>query len=90
MFAVYKTIFEKTIKIPKNVFNILIRYGFVEKPQMILVATPQIGDKDVSYAAISGWIADKLKQEFQKVLVFPNMDDFYIPILNSEVNYQNW
>ena len=67
-----------------------IWYGFVEKPQMTLVATPQVGEKEVSYSAISDWIADKLKQEFQKVLVFPNMDDFYIPILNSEVNYQNW
>lgn len=67
-----------------------IWYGFVEKPQMTLVATPQVGEKEVSYSAISDWIAEKLKQEFQKVLVFPNMDDFYIPILNSEVNYQNW
>jgi hypothetical protein len=30
---------------------------------------------------ISDWIADKLKQEFTKVLVFPNMDDFYIPVI---------
>lgn len=42
-----------------------IWYGFVEKPQMTLVATPQVGEKEVSYAAISDWIADKLKQEFQ-------------------------
>lgn len=67
-----------------------IWYGFIEKPDMTLVATPQVGEKEVSYVSISDWIADKLKQEFQKVLVFPNMDDFYIPILNSEVNYQNW
>jgi len=65
-------------------------YGFVEKPVMVLVARPQVGEKEVSYTAISDWIAEKLKQEFQKVLVFPNMDDFYIPILNSEVNYRNW
>jgi len=67
-----------------------IWYGFVDKPIMVLVARPQVGEKEVSYAAISDWIAEKLKQEFQKVLVFPNMDDFYIPILNSEVNYKNW
>jgi hypothetical protein len=42
-----------------------IWYGFVEKPQMILVAIPQVGEKEVSYAAISDWIAEKLKQEFQ-------------------------
>jgi hypothetical protein len=48
---------------------------------MTLVATPQVGEKEVSYSAISDWIADKLKQEFTKVLVFPNMDDFYIPVI---------
>ncbi|CAF0990777.1 unnamed protein product [Brachionus calyciflorus] len=63
-----------------------IWYGFVTKPKMDLVATPQVGEKEVSYTAISDLIADKLKLEFQKVLVFPNMDDFYIPILNSEVD----
>ena len=57
---------------------------------MILSATPQVGDKEVSYSAISDWIAEKLKNEFQKVLVFPNMDDLYIPILNSELEYKNW
>lgn len=57
---------------------------------MALVATPQVGEKEVSYSAISDFIADKLKLEFQKVLVFPNMDDFYIPILNSEVDTPNY
>lgn len=75
----------------KQLFNsILFRYGFASAPQMVLTATPQVGDKEVSYSAISDWIAEKLKQEFQKVLVFPNMDDFYIPILNSELEYKSW
>lgn len=43
----------------------LKRYGFVSSPQMVLVATPQVGEKEVSYSAITDWIADKLKQEFQ-------------------------
>lgn len=42
-----------------------IWYGFVSSPQMTLVATPQVGEKEVSYSAISDFIADKLKQEFQ-------------------------
>ncbi|RNA07994.1 testis-expressed sequence 2 -like [Brachionus plicatilis] len=62
-----------------------IWYGFVTKPKMDVVATPQVGDTEVSYSAISDFIADKLKLEFQKLLVYPNMDDFYIPLLNSEV-----
>lgn len=32
---------------------------------MVLVATPQVGEKEVSYSAISDFIADKLKLEFQ-------------------------
>lgn len=40
-------------------------YGFVTNPTMILVATPQVGEKEVSLSAITDWIADKLKQEFQ-------------------------
>ena len=36
---------------------------------MTLVATPQLGEKEVSYSAISDWIADKLKQEFQVIFL---------------------
>jgi hypothetical protein len=32
---------------------------------MTLVATPQVGEKEVSYSAVTEWIADKLKLEFQ-------------------------
>jgi hypothetical protein len=32
---------------------------------MVLVATPQVGEKEVSYSAITDFIADKLKLEFQ-------------------------
>lgn len=44
------------------------RYGFASNPQMVIVATPQVGEKEVSYSAISDWIAEKLKQEFQVTL----------------------
>jgi hypothetical protein len=37
----------------------------VTTPELILVATPQVGEKEVSYASITDWIAEKLKQEFQ-------------------------
>lgn len=46
-----------------------IWYGFVTNPQMVLVATPQVGEKEVSYSAITDWIADKLKIEFQVSLL---------------------
>jgi hypothetical protein len=32
---------------------------------LIIVATPIVGEKEVTYSAISDWIAEKLKQEFQ-------------------------
>jgi hypothetical protein len=31
------------------------------------VATPQVGEKEVSYPAVTEWIADKLKLEFQVI-----------------------
>jgi hypothetical protein len=40
-------------------------YGFVSPPVLTLVPTPQVGEKEVSYTAISDFIADKLKSEFQ-------------------------
>jgi hypothetical protein len=42
-----------------------IWYGFVSKPQITLVTTPQVGDKEVSFSAITDWISEKLKVEFQ-------------------------
>jgi hypothetical protein len=45
-----------------------IWYGFAKKPNILLVATPQVGEKEVSYSAISDFIAEKLKQEFQVIL----------------------
>lgn len=43
-------------------------YGFVNSPNMTIVATPQVGEKEMNYTAISDWIADKLKSEFQVIL----------------------
>ena len=41
---------------------------------MTLVATPQFGEKEVSYSAITDWIAEKLKQEFQvSLFIFDKM-----------------
>ena len=41
------------------------RYGFASNPQIVIVAKPVVGEKEVTYSAISDWIAEKLKQEFQ-------------------------
>lgn len=48
-----------------NIWKKNKRYGFASNPQLIIVATPIVGEKEVTYAAISDWIAEKLKLEFQ-------------------------
>ncbi len=48
-----------------------IWFGFVSNPQLVLCATPQVGDKELAYSAISDFIAEKLKLEFQVALNLP-------------------
>lgn len=61
-------------------------YGFISEPVLSLTITPQVGEKEFSYNIVSDWLSDKLKNEFQKIFVYPNMDDFYIPLLKDEVS----
>jgi hypothetical protein len=42
-----------------------LRYGFIGNPTINIVVTPQVGEKELSYSAVTDWIADKLKLEFQ-------------------------
>lgn len=60
-------------------------YGFRENPTLVLDAQPAFGEWVVSLTHISQWIAKKLKQEFNKLLVVPNMDDIVIqPMMSSD------
>ncbi|KAL3877912.1 hypothetical protein ACJMK2_035554 [Sinanodonta woodiana] len=61
-------------------------YGFRGNPQLWLVARPKVGEREVTVSHITEWIEKKLTQEFQHVLVMPNMDDIIIPILTSGVS----
>ena len=47
------------------VFFYLIRYGFIGNPNMNIICTPQVGEKEVSYSTVTDWIADRLRLEFQ-------------------------
>lgn len=58
-------------------------YGFREPPEMELKAYPKVGERSVRLFHVTGWIADKLKQEIFKLLVLPNMEDLQIPFLFS-------
>ncbi|XP_054614903.1 testis-expressed protein 2-like [Dunckerocampus dactyliophorus] len=58
-------------------------YGFLEPPKLDLHVRPMFGEREVTFTQVTEWIDKKLKCEFQKVLVMPNMDDLYVPLMAS-------
>ncbi|XP_034249230.1 testis-expressed protein 2-like isoform X2 [Thrips palmi] len=60
-------------------------YGFHGNPKLWLSAHPTLGERQVNFYHISNWIEQKLCQEFQKILVLPNMDDIVIPVMNPHL-----
>ncbi|XP_043923991.1 testis-expressed protein 2 isoform X2 [Protopterus annectens] len=63
-----------------------IWYGFRNPPHLELKARPKLGEREVTLAHVTDWIEKKLKQEFQKIFVMPNMDDVYISIMHSAMD----
>lgn len=59
--------------------------GFRPVPELILSAHPIVGERNITLMHITGWIEKKLIQEFQKVLVIPNMEDLVIPVMMSKL-----
>lgn len=58
--------------------------GFRPLPQLRLSAQPIVGERNISFIKqLTRWIEKKLTQEFQKVLVIPNMEDIAIPVMSS-------
>ncbi|XP_055032276.2 testis-expressed protein 2 [Misgurnus anguillicaudatus] len=60
-----------------------IWYGFCVPPKLDLRVIPKLGEREVTFCHVTEWIEKKLKDEFQKVLVLPNMDDIYLPLMHS-------
>ncbi|NWH75265.1 TEX2 protein, partial [Piaya cayana] len=58
-------------------------YHFRVPPQLELKVHPKLGEREVTFLHVTEWIEKKLKHEFQKILVMPNMDDLIIPIMRS-------
>ncbi|NWX33063.1 TEX2 protein, partial [Notiomystis cincta] len=58
-------------------------YSFRAPPQLELRVRPKLGEREVTFLHVTEWIEKKLKHEFQKILVMPNMDDLIIPIMRS-------
>ncbi|KAM4583995.1 testis-expressed protein 2-like isoform 2-T4 [Odontesthes bonariensis] len=63
-----------------------IWYGFRTPPHLELKARPKLGEREVTLAHVTDWIEKKLYQEFQKILVMPNMDDVWLPIMHSAMD----
>ncbi|CAH2017094.1 unnamed protein product [Acanthoscelides obtectus] len=59
--------------------------GFRPLPEIVLSARPIVGERNISYFMVTSWIEKKLLQEFQKILVVPNMEDFIIPVMNPKL-----
>lgn len=62
-----------------------IWYGFKTMPRMTMIPTPKVGSKMFNYHMIMEWIDKKLRKEFEKRLVWPNMEDLVIPKLESGI-----
>ncbi|NWV73179.1 TEX2 protein, partial [Dasyornis broadbenti] len=58
-------------------------YSFRVPPQLELKVCPKLGEREVTFLHVTEWIEKKLKHEFQKILVMPNMDDLIVPIMHS-------
>ncbi|CAB1342393.1 unnamed protein product [Coregonus sp. 'balchen'] len=42
---------------------------------------------EVTFTHVTEWIEKKLSREFQKEFVMPNMDDLYLPLMSSVLDY---
>ncbi|KAM9305445.1 testis-expressed protein 2-like [Gastrophryne carolinensis] len=62
-----------------------IWYSFRTPPRVEMKVVPRLGEREVTFIHVTEWIEKKLQDEFQKILVMPNMDDLYFPIMQSSV-----
>ncbi|CAN9510792.1 unnamed protein product [Ophioblennius macclurei] len=63
-----------------------IWYGFRTPPHLELKARPKLGEREVTLAHVTDWIEKKLDQEFQKILVMPNMDDVWLSLMHAALD----
>ncbi|XP_073414520.1 testis-expressed protein 2-like [Dendrobates tinctorius] len=60
-----------------------IWYSFRAPPHVEMKVRPKLGEREVTFMHVTEWIEKKLQDEFQKILVMPNMDDLLFPIMQS-------
>ncbi|KAM9315214.1 testis-expressed protein 2-like isoform 2-T2 [Pholidichthys leucotaenia] len=63
-----------------------IWYGFRTPPFLEFKARPKLGEREVNLYHLTDWIEKKLAQEFQKILVMPNMDDVWLTLMHSAMD----
>ncbi|XP_044758998.1 testis-expressed protein 2 isoform X2 [Coccinella septempunctata] len=59
--------------------------GFRPLPELSLSAHPVVGERNISFIHVTNLIEKKLIEEFQKLLVIPNMEDVIIPVMMSKL-----
>ncbi|EFA08264.1 testis-expressed protein 2 isoform X2 [Tribolium castaneum] len=59
--------------------------GFRPTPELALGAQPIVGERNITFLRITSWIEKKLRLEFQKLLVIPNMEDFIVPVMSPKL-----
>ncbi|XP_045070725.1 testis-expressed protein 2-like [Coregonus clupeaformis] len=64
-----------------------IWYSFRVPPRLDLRVRPMLGEREVTFTHVTEWIEKKLSREFQKEFVMPNMDDLYLPLMSSVLDY---
>uniref|UniRef100_A0A3Q2PM15 Testis expressed 2, like n=1 Tax=Fundulus heteroclitus TaxID=8078 RepID=A0A3Q2PM15_FUNHE len=64
-----------------------IWYSFCVPPKLDLHVCPKLGEREVTFCHVTEWIEKKLQDEFQRVFVLPNMDDIYLPLMHSGMDY---
>ncbi|OCT61740.1 testis-expressed protein 2 [Xenopus laevis] len=62
-----------------------IWYSFRMPPRLEMRVRPKLGEREVTFIHVTEWIEKKLRDEFQKILVMPNMDDLYFPVMQTSV-----
>ncbi|XP_019869679.2 testis-expressed protein 2 isoform X2 [Aethina tumida] len=59
--------------------------GFRPVPEVVISAQPIVGERNITFLYVTSWIEKKLVQEFHKIMVIPNMEDFVIPVMNPKL-----
>ena len=74
---VYKLKGQLTLNLPPSPSDRLW-YGFRTISEFQLSGEPSFGERTLSFAPIAQILSKKLKQEFHKILVLPNLDDIVL------------